>query len=243
MKGIKLYMALSLALILPVACREEGDADFEKEPAVSFMLVPLQHLKAAGGPDDLPEEYAIKDLSIFLAEPGSNDISGSFVHVGFSVEANGCALVSLPVDPSTASYKDVRIIANCGDADALSAVATLDDLKALETLPGPLTTAVMLTSGLPMYGQALKLNLGNSPAANPAVVTLTRACAKLRVSLENAGAGTTGNAFTVENAAPYALYVPGSPFRFGLSGLIDYPQVDLEPVAAGQYQGIAYICE
>ncbi|WP_242053269.1 FimB/Mfa2 family fimbrial subunit [Dysgonomonas sp. GY617] len=100
----------------------------------------------------------------------------------------------------------------------------------------------MLSSGLPMYGQAVNVNLSSTSASTPANITLTRACSKLRVTMENAVAGT-GNAFIVENAAPDTSYAPGSSLTFSTSDLITYQQVILDSVSPGVYQGVTYVYE
>ncbi|MBF0647969.1 DUF4906 domain-containing protein [Dysgonomonas sp. GY75] len=242
MKTGILYQALSLAFLLLSACHD-GDQPFTGPPReVSLVLTAAPSLKAAGGPDDLPAEYAVKDLSVFLAAPGGTAVLNSFIHTGFSPSGDHCTLVSLPLDPAAAAFRDIYVVANCGDIASLNAVTSVGDIKALATPQGPLTTAVMLSSGLPMYGQAATINLGGTSPASPAGIALTRACAKLRVTLENAGAGAD-NAFIVENAAPCTLYAPGNPLTFGAPDLIAYPQVALDPVSTGEYEGITYIYE
>lgn len=242
MRTGKIYLALSLAFLLLSACHNDSEPFAETPREISLVLTPAPSLKAAGDPDDLPAEYAVKNLSVFLAAPGSNTVLNSFIHTGFSPSGDNCTLVSLPLDPATAAFRDIYVVANCSDIASLNAVAAIGDIKALATPQGPLTTAVMLSSGLPMYGQAANVNLGGTSAASPANIALTRSCAKLRVTLENAAAGAD-NAFIVENTAPYTLYAPGNPLTFGAPGLIAYPQVALDPVSTGEYEGITYIYE
>lgn len=242
MKTGYIYMAFSLALFLLTACHNDGEPFRETPREASLVLRPAPSLKAAGDPDDLPAEYAVKDLSVFLVAPGGTTVLNRFIHTGFTPSGDNCTLVSLPLDPTTAAFRDIYVVANCNDIASLNAILSVNDIKALETPQGPLTTAAMLSSGLPMYRQAANINLGGTSAASPAGITLTRACAKLRVTLENAQAGAD-NTFIVENAAPYTLYAPGSPLTFSPPELVAYPQVALDPVTAGTYQGIIYIYE
>jgi hypothetical protein len=242
MKTGNIYFVFSLALLLLPACQNDSEPLVETAREVSLVLTAAPSLKAAGGPDDLPAEYAVKDLSVFLAAPGGTAVLNSFIHTGFSPSGDHCTLVSLPLDPAAAPFRDIYVVANCGDMASLNAVTSVGDIKALATPQGPLTTAVMSASGLPMYGQAANINLGGTSPTSPAGITLTRACAKLRVTLENAGAGAD-NAFIVEYAAPYTLYAPGNPLTFGAPDLIAYPQAALDPVSTGEYEGITYIYE
>ncbi|MBD8349944.1 fimbrial protein [Dysgonomonas sp. HGC4] len=241
MKIGNIYMTLFLALSLLSACHNDGEPFAETSQEVSLVLMSVPSLKAAGDPDDLPAEYAVKDLSVFLATPGSNTVLNSFIHTGFSPSGDNCTLVNLPLDPATAAFRDIYVVANCSDVTSLNAVTTVSDIKALATPQGPLTTAIILNSGLPMYGQAANVNLGGTSAASPANITLTRACAKLRVTMENVT--DTSNAFIVENAAPSTLYAPGTPLRFGTLDLITYPQITLDSISPGMYQSIIYIYE
>ncbi|GHV40758.1 hypothetical protein FACS1894179_07810 [Bacteroidia bacterium] len=242
MKTGYIYMAFSLALFLLSACHNDGEPFQETLRETSLVLRPAPSLKAAGDPDDLPAEYAVKDLSVFLTAPGSTTVLNRFIHTGFTPSGDNCTLVSLPLDPATASFRDIYVVANCNYIASLNAITSVGDIKALATPQGPLITAAMLSSGLPMYGQAANINLGGTSAANPAGITLTRACAKLRITLENAQAGAD-NSFIVENTAPYTLYAPGSTLAFSPPELVAYPQVALDPVSAGTYQGITYIYE
>lgn len=242
MKTGYIYMAFTLALLWLTACHNDGES-FEQTPLqASLVLTPAPSLKAAGDPDDLPAEYAVKDLSVFLVAPGGNTVLNRFVHTGFTPSGDSCTLVSLPLNPATVAFRDIYVVANCNDIASLNAITVVGDIQALATPQGALTSAVMLSGGLPMYGQAANVNLGGTSAASPAGITLTRACAKLRVTLENAAAGTD-NAFIVENAAPYTLYAPGTALPFSPAELITYPQVALDPVSAGTYRGITYIYE
>ncbi|GAB6119706.1 hypothetical protein JCM30204_49470 [Dysgonomonas termitidis] len=235
-------MAFTLALFLLTACHNDGEPFQETPREASLVLRPAPGLKAAADPDDLPAEYAVKDLSVFLAAPGGNTVLNRFIHTGFTPSGADCTLVSLPLDPATVAFRDIYVVANCNDIASLNAILSVNDIKALATPQGPLTTAVMLSSGLPMYGQAANINLGGTSAASPAGITLTRACAKLRITLENPAAGAD-NAFIVENTAPCTLYAPGNPLTFGTPELIAYPQAALDPVTAGTYQGITYVYE
>lgn len=237
MKTGYIYMAFSLALFLLTACHNDGEPFRETPREASLVLRPAPSLKAAGDPDDLPAEYAVKDLSVFLVAPGGTTVLNRFIHTGFTPSGDNCTLVSLPLDPTTAAFRDIYVVANCNDIASLNAILSVNDIKALETPQGPLTTAAM-----PMYGQAANINLGVTSAASPAGITLTRACAKLRITLENPAAGAD-NAFIVENAAPCTLYAPGNPLTFGTPELIAYPQAALDLVSAGTYQGITYIYE
>jgi hypothetical protein len=243
---MKIYLVLFLvAAAIFTGCEDSDGIPVEKQTGVYIRFMPQRNTKAANDTDNLPEEYAINDLSIFLTEVGSNTVVNKYVHQSFSPVNDTAKLVALPLDPTTVARKDVYVIANCADITSLNAIQTLDDMKALQTPLATTTAGLATTQGLPMYGQSLNTNLSNTSVGNPALVPLIRACAKLQITLsfpDNSWIGT-GNEFMIENAAPYTFYIKNNSFTFNASDLISYPQIAFNQIDVQNYQCIAYVYE
>lgn len=228
-------------------CSEQVEVVPEKQPEVSLVFEALRNSNATDDPDNLSTEYAIKNVSIFLTDASSATITHKYVYQSFtSLNTNSirnCQLVNLPLDPATVSLKDIYVIANCDDSNGLNAIQTLDDLKALKTptliMPNILTTE----RGLPMYGETLGVNLGNT--ADTASVQLTRLCAKIRVKLlfPDAAWIGTNNQFAMENVAAYAYYVKNSYLTFPASVPVNYPMIDMIQTATQEFTNTTYIYE
>ncbi len=245
MKKIYLYILIISAVFL-TGC-ETGDDIIPPKQAkeVYLSFAPLDNVVARSATDNLPEEYAIKNLSIFLTEVGSNtsypDISFTPADPDPVDDTLNHKLISLPLDPTTIGVKDVYVIANY--QGTLPTVTTIDELKAIQTPTATTAEGLPTTNGLPMYGTLLNANLSSTSVNAPALVPLTRVCAKFRVTLtfvDDTYAGTD-NSFTIMNVPSYTLY--GGNSVTPTSALITYPATDLPSVGTLQYQGIAYAYE
>ncbi|MDR0955278.1 MAG: hypothetical protein LBM20_07885 [Rikenellaceae bacterium] len=198
---------------------------------------------------NLPEEYAILNLSIFMADAGSETFSDKFVYQSFTAVPGsgfkGCQQVRLPLDPATVGHKDIYVIANYDNVAGLSAINTLSDLKALRTPRVAAGNKISIERGLPMYGESLDVDLSGS-ATQPVQVDLIRTCAKIEFTLsfpDPSWVGTNSR-FTVLEAQSYTYFVPNSDV-VPLTDLVQYPQIILtpQPEDPSVFKGIVYIYE
>jgi hypothetical protein len=245
----RLLPILLLIGFFAAACDENTVVIPEKQSEVSMLLMPLRSANAVNDPDNLAAEYNIVNLHIFLANAGTATITDKFINQAFT-SANdptilNSQLVNLPLDPSTLTNKDVYVIANCADVTSLNAVQTVSDIQALQTPQATTADGLTTAGGLPMSGQILNVNLITSTAANPLTVMLTRACAKIRVTLTFTGVSYIGsnNEFAIENAAAYTYYVKNDTFKIATSNLVDYPQMEFTENTTQQFQAITYVYE
>jgi hypothetical protein len=121
----------------------------------------------------------------------------------------------------------------------------VSDIQALQTPQATASAGLTTAGGLPMSGQSLNANLITSTAANPLTVMLTRACAKMRVTLTFTDVSYVGsnNTFTIENAAAYTYYVKNDTFKIAASNLITYPEIVFTQNTTQQFQAITYVYE
>ncbi len=248
MGKIYLYILL-LAAVLFTGCETNDDVIFENEAKEVYLsFVPLANVVTRSA-DNLPEEYAIKNLSIFLTEVGSNTIVNSYRNIDFTPgdpNPAGDTLnhkqITLPLDPQTIGSKDIYVIANY--VGTLPAVTTVSQLKAIQTPAVTSTTGLTAANGLPMYGELLNRNLSGTSASSPALVHLTRTCAKFRVTLTfvDATYAGTNNSFTMANVPSYTLYGETTSIT-PPPALITYPATMMSPIATLQYQGVVYAYE
>ncbi len=230
------------------ACSEEFPAaggGTERGDGVPVVFAPVRATRANGDTDNTAGEYAIDNISVFLAVAGSSTIDYGYVHQSFSSLDNGSIenpkMVSLPLTPGSLADMDVYVIANCYDVAGLGAVRTVDDIRALQTARAPVTTGP-----LPMYGELSDADLNTSTTTSPLTVPLTRTVAKLRITVTFADPDWVGadNRFVVEQAAPYTYYAPGNISAFDASEFVDYPAIALNADATpGQFTGVAYVYE
>ncbi|GAB6011198.1 fimbrial protein [Viscerimonas tarda] len=248
MNATKLYLILFFAVFFLSGCEEDKGFLPEESSGISLLLSPLR-ASASDDDDNLPEEYEIKNLSIFLADAGSNTISDKFVHQAYSpvsgASIKNCKLVNLPLDPATLVKKDIYVIANCADILALNAILTVSDIKALKTPQATSANGLTTGEGLPMYGQSLDTDLSSASTGNPPTVMLVRACAKLRITLIYTNSSWIGaeNKCKMDNVAPYTFYCKNDGFKLDAADLIAYPTLDMTPISPQQYQGVIYIYE
>ncbi|GHU90747.1 hypothetical protein FACS1894155_09490 [Bacteroidia bacterium] len=252
MKMYKIFSILFLVGIFFWSC-EDNKEIVPDDSGIFLRLVPLKSTNDAGDPNDnLTEEYAIANLSVFLTDVGSNTVTDKYVHVAFSPVNDGSVLnyqnVQLSgLDPATIENKDVYVIANCTDMTSLNAVQTVDDLKALRTPAVAGNSSLTTTGGLPMFGSLPNAKLSDATANNPVSVTLVRTCAKLRVTLFFTGSGWVGanNSFTIGNAAPYTFYIRNDTYKFDISDLVSYTAIPLIPVSGDpqRFQNVTYLYE
>jgi hypothetical protein len=206
----------------------------------------------AGDEADLPEEYAILNLSIFMADAGDEAITDKYVYQSSvavsspSPDCLGCRQVKLPLDPAALARKDIYVIANYDNIAQLNAVQTVADLQALTTSRLRNEVRLSTTRGLPMYGESLDIDLTDT-ASDPPHIRLARTCAKIQVDLLFTDASWIGtnNYFRVENVAPYTYFVPNADFSISVTDLIEYPQVFLNQQTGSPqcFSGVAYIYE
>jgi len=233
------------------ACETNNDIVPEKQAKKVYLtFTPLANVVLRASSDNLPEEYAIQNLSIFLTEVGSNTIVDSYPDIAFTPadplpagDTLNTKLITLSLDPTTVGQKDVYVIAN-HSSTALPAITTIDQLKTIQTPEATSTAGLSDTNGLPMYGTLLNANLGGTSASAPALVPLTRVCAKFRVTLtfmDATYAGTNNsNTFTMIDVPTYTFYAGNSAPP---AALVTYPPTYLTQIDALQYQGVAYAYE
>jgi hypothetical protein len=245
----RLFPILLLIGFFTAACDENTVVIPEKQSGVSMLLTTLRSANAVNDPDNLAAEYNIVNLHVFLANPGAATITNKFIDQAFTSANDPTILnsqwVNLPLDPSTLTNKDVYVIANCDDLASLNAVQTVSDIQALKTPQATAAAGLTTDRGLPMYGQFLNANLITSTTDNPLTVMLTRACAKMRVTLTFTDASYVGsnNSFAIENAAAYTYYVKNDTFKIATSNLVNYPQMAFTSNTTQQFQAITYIYE
>jgi hypothetical protein len=247
---MKRYFIFLLAIASLAGCETDIDIAPEtekQEKAVYLTFAPLANVVVRAA-DNLPEEFAIKNLSVFLAEVGSNTIIERYPNIGFTpADPNPVGdtlnhkLITLPLDPSTIGRKDVYVVANHSGA-ALPTITTVSQLKAIQTSAANAVAGLSTANGLPMFGELLNANLSGTSREAAAVIPLTRVCAKFRVTLTfvDAAYAGTGNSFTMIDVPTHTFY-GGS--GAGAVGLITYPATTLSAVGALQYQGVAYVFE
>jgi hypothetical protein len=251
---MKTYKVLSILIFIGIflwSC--EDDKEIVPEPSgVSLLFSSLKSANEVSDADNLSDEYVIVNLSIFLTNVGSATVTDKFIHVPFS-PAGGTPVMNYQqarlsaLDPATIGNKDVYVIANCLDVASLNAVQTVTDLQALKTPVVSDHSSLTTINGLPMFGQLLNAALSDATSNNPALVSLSRTCSKLRITLfftSDTWIGT-GNAFTIENAAPYTYYIRNNTFRFDSSALISYSSISLNPVPGDpqRFQNVTYLYE
>ncbi len=247
---MKIYLSILLmfAAVFLVGCEADDDIiSGEQEEKIYLSFAPLANVVLRAATNNLPEEYAIKNLSVFLTEAGSNTIVYSYPNIAFipadplpAGDTLNTKLISLPLDPTTIGKKDVYVIANY--PGTLPTITTIDQLKTIQTPAATSTAGLPATNGLPMYGTLLNANLSGTSASAPALVPLTRACAKFRVTLTYTDATYVGtnNTFTMINVPTYTLYAGNNNPP---TTLITYPAITLSSISALQYQGVAYVYE
>ena len=148
--------------------------------------------------------------------------------------------ITLALDPTTIGQRDVYVIANY--QGILPAITTVAQLNAIQTPAATAAAGLPTTNGLPMFGILLNANLSGTSSTAPAVVPLTRTCAKFRVTLTYTSStyAGTNNTFTMMGVPPYTLYgkYPTPP-----PAVITYPATVLSSIGILEYQGIAYAYE
>jgi hypothetical protein len=236
---------LFVLLLFQFGCSEEIVVP-ETETGVTLLLAPLR--AATDDADNLPAEYNILNLSIFLTDAGSNTITDKFVNQPFSaatdVSIMNCKLVNLPTELSAQPAKDVYVIANFDNVAAMNAVQTVDDLKALQT-PTLVTPNILTTGrGLPMFGETDAVDFSTATTDNPPSVMLIRTCAKIRVTLTFPDATWVGteNMFVIENAPAYTYFVPNS-FALPSTAFFDYPRIMFSQNSPQEFVSTTYIYE
>ncbi|GAE84214.1 fimbrial protein [Bacteroides reticulotermitis] len=246
---MKKYLILFLAVVIFICCKDDDGNPAEGHETVYIRFTPEEITRAGTSEDDLAEEYEIRNLSIFLTEVGSNLITDRFVHQAFSSVDPATAMnykqVALPLNPSKSGRKDVYVVANCGDIAALNAVANLSGLKALRTPQATAVAGLSIAEGLPMYGESNDMNLEATSVRSSALVMLKRTCAKLRITLAFTDTSWVGggNAYTIENAAPYTSYVQGYIPAFTSIDMVSYPRIAFAQANAQEFESVAYIYE
>jgi hypothetical protein len=246
----RLYSILTTLLIgtLLAACNgsyPNGVLPEDDNGGEPLML--LSVVRAQGDDDNLPEEYAILNISLFLTDAGGSIVTDKYVHIAFhdAPDAAGirnCQAISLPAALLTADRKDLYVVANCDNTADLSAIATLDDLRRLTTprLRG-VSNMLLTTRGLPMFGSLTDVDL----SATTLRVDLIRLCAKLDVTLTFTDPTWLGsnNRFGVDNAAAYTYYIYNDSFVVGNDDLVYYPLITMQQVDTNVFRHIAYVYE
>ncbi|MDU1891514.1 MAG: DUF4906 domain-containing protein [Dysgonomonas sp.] len=205
----KIIYILSVILLLLTSCSNDSDVfpDNGSEKNISIRLMPASSILKTIDGDNLAIEQTVNNVSVFFAEPSSNIITSKYVYSGFT-DLDDYKLVTLPLDPATLQAKDIYVITNYNDASALNAVATIDDIKALQTPAVSKTNNLSPSNGICMYGE--NLNFDFSTAGNTdVIVNVVRTGAKYRISVEFPENPTlsTNNTYLLENAARYTYVV------------------------------------
>ncbi|MCD8174068.1 MAG: hypothetical protein LUD76_11570 [Alistipes sp.] len=192
--------------------------------------------------DNLESEQTIRNISIFLTDPSSGDITNSYVNVGFST-VDDYRLVTLPVEASELGTKDIYVITNYSGTD-LGTLTTLSQMRTLTTPAVDKNNNLDPADGFCMYGKTLGFDFTSGETAE---VYVRRACAKIRVTMTfpDAPGLSTVNQFLIANAASYTFVT------YEATGLIlttdDYfnfaSNLPLDDNGDGGYTGIAYIYE
>jgi hypothetical protein len=241
-----------VALLLLFGCESAPilpEEEVAAHPSGISLLLSAVGSEATDSEANLPEEYAILNLSIFMADAGSETFSERFVYQSFTAVPgsgiHGCQQVRLPIDPATVGHKDIYVIANYDNIANLHAISTLSDLKALRTPRVAIGNMISIQRGLPMYGESLNVDLSGS-ATQPVPVDLIRTCAKFEfiLSFPDPEWIGTNNRFTILEAQSYTYFVP-NPDVVPREDLIQYPQIILTPQAddPSLFKGVVYIYE
>ncbi|MDR0976770.1 MAG: hypothetical protein LBL78_03310 [Prevotellaceae bacterium] len=222
----------------------EGIRPYENGAGPQLLL---SVLAAEGDDDNLPEEYAILNLSLFLTDAGGSIVTEKYVHTAFynAPDAAGirnCKSIPLPAGLISAAPKDIYVIANYDNTANLNAIATLDDLLRLTTprLSG-VNNMLLTTRGLPMFGL-----LTDADLSLPTVrIDLVRLCAKLDVTLTFTDPHWVGtnNRFGVDNAAAYTYFAFNNDFVIAPSDLVYYPLITMRQLDTRVFRHIAYVYE
>jgi hypothetical protein len=233
-------------LCVIVSCEKSPLA--EKEATESGDRINLT-LSAQAGSDavyNLPEEYAILNLSIFVADAGGETFTDKFVYQSFTANPSAsdpsCQKVIFPSTFRPTGNKDIYVIANHDNAAALRAINSVSNLRALRTPRLSQGHLIPFERGLPMYGESLDVAVSNE---EPLHVTLTRTCAKIDFTLsfpDPTWVGTNNRASILE-AQSYTYYVPNTT-PIPRADLVQYPEVTLRPQPdPSQFKAIIYIYE
>lgn len=224
------------------ACGRDEQDNLPEQPEGANMLVSV----FGSTEDNLPEEYAILNLSFFLTNPGSETVTDKFIHYPFtSADASiyNRKQIRLPLAGTLPVNKDIHVIANCNDVNALRNIATVADLRSLQT-PKLLPNRTIGTSeGLPMYGYQGNASL-NTDSDLPVSIELIRLCAKIRVTLAFTSSGWIGtdNRFSMQNVASYASFMP-QVFPGDEPAVTSYPRIPLQKDNLLEFRGTTYIYE
>ncbi|MDR0907572.1 MAG: hypothetical protein LBM63_03045 [Rikenellaceae bacterium] len=228
------------------SCEEPAIVD---EPWVEQSVAVDMTLAALGGSEaiyNLPVEYAILNLSIFVADAGSETFTNKFVYQTFSANTSSddpsCKRVTFPSTFKPVGAKDVYVIANHDNAASLSAINTVADLRALRTPRLSQGHLIPFERGLPMYGESFGVEFSE---AEPVHIHLTRTCSKIDFNLsfpDPTWVGTNNRAAILE-AQSYTYYVPNST-EIPATDLVQYPEVILRPQPdPTKFQATIYIYE
>jgi hypothetical protein len=226
----------------PVYLEEES-----AEPTSEVYMI----MSAAAASDpvyNLPEEYAILNLSVFVADAGSETITDKFVYQSFTADPSSgdpsCQKVTFPSNFKRTGSKDIYVIANHNNAASLTAVNTVSDLRGLRTPQLSQGHLIPFERGLPMYGESLGVELSDT-TTEPLHITLIRTCAKIDFNLsfpDPTWVGTNNRA-SILQAQSYTYYVPNSD-QIPDTDLVQYPEVTLRPQPdPTKFQATIYIYE
>jgi hypothetical protein len=219
----------------------------EASKGVELLLLPS---RSAGDNDNLPQEYALLNLSLLLTEPGDDRFVQRFVHTSFSGAGGdaspACKLVNLPLDEALQRTYDLYVVANFDNTDALNRLQTLSDLRDLTTPKLLPNNRLSTERGLPMYGELPGADLSTA-GAQPLTVSLQRICAKVRVTLTFTDPHWVGtdNRFSLNDAAPFAYFMPRqewTPQQMG-TNLVNYLYLAMTQVDSQTFTGTAYVYE
>ncbi|MCD8043957.1 MAG: hypothetical protein LUH10_12925 [Tannerellaceae bacterium] len=240
MKKIVCYMLTFLSITLAGCSRE--DQHPESEGAVIKLAVPKAFLTKVVDGDNLAVEQTVNNISLFFAEPSATTITFKYVNTGFTTSGD-YQIISLPVEPQDLQTKNIYVVANYDDEEALNALATIDDLKTMITPEVDKTNNLDPENGFCMYGSTLNFDF---TAGSDAIVDLVRTCAKIRVNLtfpENPGLSTS-NSFLIQNAARYTYIIKNSTAMLPLTDYFNFAApINLVDNGADAYVNNAYIYE
>lgn len=209
MKKIYYFIVLVALVLLSGSCSDDGSY-LEETPDKQVVLKLFQEEAARSrtvDADNTEEEQTINNISVFFTEPSSDVITHKFVHSGFT-RVDDYRLIVLPLDPATLQTKDIYVIANYDNTNALDAIQSTNDLKTLTTPKVNKTQHLLPGNGIVMYGSTDGFNF-NSGTNATAIVNIVRTYAKIRLSLtfpENAKL-STNNSFLIQDAATYTYVV------------------------------------
>jgi hypothetical protein len=206
-------------------------------------------LSAAVGVDDIynrPEEYAILNLSIFVADAGGETFTDKFVYQAFTADPSsgtaGCQKVSFPTTFQPTGNKDIYVIANHNNAASLNALNTVSDLRGLRTPQLSQGHLIPFERGLPMYGESLDVAFSES---EPMHIQLIRTCAKIDFTLsfpDPTWIGTNNRASLL--SAQSDTYYVFSEAAIPAADLVQYPEITLRPQPdPSLFTAIIYIYE